>query len=736
MVPANAAGARFPEAIGVHLIDPNRPKKLSLGRAQQFCYSKMRVAEMFSGCFHGGSMRFKKSFQALLLCTGMTLAMGAGFDACVKVTKDGAGGGTVTSATGGINCGTSCVESFTTGAEVTLTARPDAYSMFLGWLQSCSGINPTCTFPAAGTKEVAAAFFPFSMSAGYDHTCSVFGGGDIECWGNNQFLQSDPPAGGFKQVSSGAYFSCALKADGSIACWGKNEEGQSSAPPGNNFVQISAGLMHACAVKNDGGLHCWGYRGYGLLAAPRETTFVQVSSGDRHNCGLKADGNVACWGDSVGGNTPPPAGPFVQISASRGGFTCGVRNDGRINCWGALRSGLDNPPNETFVQVTTGQHFACGVKSNGNIACWGHGQDYLETTPPSGSIGVLTAGLTHICGITSNLDITCWGNNDVGQASPPGAFEQVTGGMFHSCGLKRNGHINCWGNNNYGQLNAFGGRYKEISAGNFHTCGRKEDGRVICWGANAASDAHLYPVGDPRRDDPNFGQVGLRSGFYSQVSAGTFRNCGVKTDGSLDCWGDSTMHPAGNDFKQVSVSSKGGTNCGLKNDGSLVCWMRGFSSNSCGPECAFLQVPGERTFTQVSVGDYHACGLKIDGTIACWGGTVDSGDVPNGPPDGASAYVQVVSNRRDHSCGLTNDGRAVCWGKPEAAGGSWVAAPDASAHHFAQLGMGTLHACGVDNSGIIACWGYNSYGQASPSPRLMKFRPPFSSVLDGIFSHL
>jgi hypothetical protein len=61
-------------------------------------------------------------------------------------------------------------------------------------------------------------------------------------------------------------------------------------------------------------------------------------------------------------------------------------------------------------------------------------------------------------------------------------------------------------------------------------------------------------------------------GTFISVSAGVSIACGVKTDGSLACWGalDSTGLPQGT-FTSVSVG-EGGCACAVKTDGNLSCW--------------------------------------------------------------------------------------------------------------------------------------------------------------------
>ncbi len=76
----------------------------------------------------------------------------------VSVTKAGTGSGTVTSDTGGINCGATCSATFSAGQRVTLTATSAVGSTFAGWSGSgCSGTG-SCTVTISGAQSVAATF--------------------------------------------------------------------------------------------------------------------------------------------------------------------------------------------------------------------------------------------------------------------------------------------------------------------------------------------------------------------------------------------------------------------------------------------------------------------------------------------------------------------------------------------------------------------------------------------------
>ena len=70
-----------------------------------------------------------------------------------------AGSGSVTSKPSGINCGTLCAASFSSGTSVTLTAKPSSRKVvFVGWTGACSGTALTCKITMSANKSVTATF--------------------------------------------------------------------------------------------------------------------------------------------------------------------------------------------------------------------------------------------------------------------------------------------------------------------------------------------------------------------------------------------------------------------------------------------------------------------------------------------------------------------------------------------------------------------------------------------------
>ena len=99
---------------------------------------------------------------------------------------------------------------------------------------------------------------------------------------------------------------------------------------------------------------------------------------------------------------------------------------------------------------------------------------------------------------------------------------------------------------------------------------------------------------------------------FTQIAVGPMYACGVRSDGSVVCWGDSdhgqTEAPGGT-FTQIAVAHR--VACGVRTDGSAVCWGNRWSGQTTPP-------PGP--FTQIAVGPINACGLRTDGAVACWRG--------------------------------------------------------------------------------------------------------------------
>ena len=220
----------------------------------------------------------------------------------------------------------------------------------------------------------------------------------------------------------------------------------------------------------------------------------------------------------------------------------------------------------------------------------------------------------------------------------------------------------------------------EVSAGEQHTCGVKTNGSVACWG------------------DDEYGQSTPPSGKFASVSAGDRHTCGVKTNGSVACWGDydeESIRQMPGEFTSISVSFI--DTCGVRTNGSIACLRDDQSVRTS----AFTPIPSGK-FTSISVGTVFGCGVRADGSVACWG-YIEGDWSP--PPSGKFASVSVG---HPHVCGVRTNGSVECWGREY----EGEATPPSG--EFAMIDAGSRHTCGVRNNGSVDCWGSNWRGQSMP----------------------
>jgi endoglucanase len=81
----------------------------------------------------------------------------AGYANDLRVAKDGAGAGTVTSSPAGISCGSACAIDFTRATAITLTATPAQGAIFEGWSGDCTGTE-SCVVTMDAARSVTARF--------------------------------------------------------------------------------------------------------------------------------------------------------------------------------------------------------------------------------------------------------------------------------------------------------------------------------------------------------------------------------------------------------------------------------------------------------------------------------------------------------------------------------------------------------------------------------------------------
>ena len=219
-------------------------------------------------------------------------------------------------------------------------------------------------------------------------------------------------------------------------------------------------------------------------------------------------------------------------------------------------------------------------------------------------------------------------------------------------------------------------RFTAVDAGWWHSCGLRVDGSIDCWGSNP------------------FNQADAPAGQFSGLAAGAHHSCGLRVDGSIDCWGSNALGQANAPPGRFAALAAGwGHTCGLRTDRSLDCWGVNWNGSA--------DPPGDQ-FSAVAVGDASSCGVRVDGSISCWGQPQD-GEVPAG-------RFSTISVGREHSCGVRDDGSISCWGA------NWIGQAASPEGRFSAVAAGGSHSCGLRTDGTITCWGSNWLGQADPPP--------------------
>lgn len=244
------------------------------------------------------------------------------------------------------------------------------------------------------------------LAAGIAHTCVLLVGGQVRCWGNgedgrlgyknvNSIGDDEHPSvagnvnvGGLAiQISAGGSHTCALFEGGKIRCWGhgyygdlgygnKNNIGDDEypelagdVPVGSMATQISTG-KHTCALLQTGKIRCWGYGWHGELGygnqdwigddetpesvgdVPVGSLVSQIAAGFSHTCVLLTEGQVRCWGRGQYGQLG--YGNAYWIGDDEPAFTAG-----------------DVPVGGKVAQITTGSTHTCALLAEGQVRCWG-----------------------------------------------------------------------------------------------------------------------------------------------------------------------------------------------------------------------------------------------------------------------------------------------------------------------------------------------------------------------------
>lgn len=316
----------------------------------------------------------------------------------------------------------------------------------------------------------------------------------------------------------------------------------------------------------------------------------------------------------------------------------------------------------------------------------------------------------------------------------------------------------CDGSNWKGWPRAIAGTWRSLGIGTYHSCGIKPDNSLWCWGKNNNGQVGNGTSGSNVLYPTQISGAWSIVGAMDDGGASPGQSCGIKTNGTLYCWGSnenlqggytttgSSNVPraisAGGTWKSLAVGAY--AVCAIKaTDSSVWCWgkddqgERGDGAGDSGSSATGARESTASTWKQiVGGGEYTAsqtfCGIKSDDTAWCWGDnqygqvgdntTVDK-FVPTAVNVTGVTTWKMLAAGDGNACGIKTDGTAWCWGDNSFGGvgngsvgpsGTKVKVPTAvsttGVTTWKSISVGSSAACGVKTDNTGWCWGYGQEG--------------------------
>jgi alpha-tubulin suppressor-like RCC1 family protein len=229
---------------------------------------------------------------------------------------------------------------------------------------------------------------------------------------------------------------------------------------------------------------------------------------------------------------------------------------------------------------------------------------------------------------------------------------------------------------------------------------------------------------------------------WAGACSGTGPTCTISTLGGIT--------PVIALFRKTTVAAGAWFTCGLKTDGTVMCWGEndhgelGYGSTYSPTNGVAHQVtlPASRSAVDISANGYHACALLDDANVFCWG-NADHG--ATGPTPGAIVPLPAPSTSVAaggfHSCAAQVNGQVRCWGYGSDGQINGVPqTPDSATPLLVSAATGAIavtagayHSCALrGTTQDLLCWGHNKDGELGPAtPDYGVASSPFKPTLGG-----
>ncbi len=220
---------------------------------------------------------------------------------------------------------------------------------------------------------------------------------------------------------------------------------------------------------------------------------------------------------------------------------------------------------------------------------------------------------------------------------------------------------------------------------------------------------------------------------YVAISGGDNHCLALKTDGSIDTWGNNKWGkaepPEGNDY--VAIAAGKNHSVALRKDGTIVQW----GYNNYGK----ITPPEGRDFIAIAAGKNHSMAWRADNSVVLWGDQYNAnikqgkgedlikiasnagihaafnadGHLYNSESRGLAQMelqgnkdIVAVATGGHHSMALKADGSVIGWGH-----NTWAQANAPQGSDFIDIAVGRHHSVALRSDGSVISWGLDVEGQ-------------------------
>jgi alpha-tubulin suppressor-like RCC1 family protein len=395
----------------------------------------------------------------------------------------------------------------------------------------------------------------------------------------------------------------------------------SATTSGAASAAVTAPVRGCCHLLTQSAAAAWGINGLGQLGNgtgsldsavnPNWTAVSGLSSGvaavsadDADALALTSDGSVWAWGRNLGTGSSNTSDVPVQVPGLAGivavsagsDVSAALRSDGTVWTWGGNSGGDlgdgNTTPSSTPVevagltgvtQIAAGKAFVLALRSDGTVWAWGSNEsgELGNGTTFDSSVPVQVTGLSRVTAIAASVE-------DAMAVATKGYVNMLS--AVYEWGANEHGQI---GDGTYRerpvpvQINGIGAQHVSgIGTGFDYSVVLGTDGSVWDWGVNQIGQ--LGDGGTANAIVPVEAQ-GPGSGI-TQISAGENHVLALRSDGTVEAWGDNFCGELGNGTNDPAVPNP--TPVQVVGLGSVTAVSAGYYFSVAIHEVAFIQLPG------------------------------------------------------------------------------------------------------------------------------------------------